>query len=222
MKTLIKVMLIIAVVFGSTFIIGRALGILTEDNIRSVLEQASALSPATVFAIVVALLFIDLIVAVPTLTVVILGSYFMGFELGMLAAMTGSVLAAGIGYAISYLWGDKVLVKLVRNERERAEMREAFKTHGPGMILLARAAPMLPEITACMAGVTRMPLLRFFLFWSMGTLPYAAIASYAGSVSTLDNPMPAIYAALSLYAVMWTGWYIYRRRWMRENANARA
>lgn len=27
------------------------------------------------------------------------------------------------------------------------------------------------------------------------------------SVSTLDDPMPAFYAALGLYAVMWTGWF---------------
>ena len=66
-----------------------------------------------------------------------------------------------------------------------------------------------------MAGVTRMNLARFVLFWSVGTLPYMGIAAYAGSVSSVDNPMPAIYAALGLYAVMWMGWFVYSRYWMR-------
>tara|TARA_R110000772_G_scaffold61838_7_gene139137 strand:- start:953 stop:1621 length:669 start_codon:yes stop_codon:yes gene_type:complete len=222
MKTLLKVMLTIGALFASTFIIGRALGILTEDNVRSWLELASMLSAATVIAVVVGLLFIDLFIAVPTLTIIILGGYFLGFELGLLAAIVGSALAAFVGYAICHRWGDPALAKVVRDEQQRSEMREAFKAHGPGMILLARAAPILPEVTACMAGITRMPLTKFSLFWAIGTLPYVTIAAYAGSVSTLDNPMPAIYAALGLYAVMWMGWYINRRRWMQDGTNFNA
>ncbi len=214
MKTLLKTMLVIALAFASTFILGRALGILTEDNVRLWLETASTLSAWTVFAVVVALLFIDLFVAVPTLTIVILGGFFLGFEVGLLAAMLGSFLAAFIGYALCWRWGEPALAKVVRDDDQRADMREAFQAHGPGMILLARAAPILPEVTACMAGMTRMPLARFALFWAIGTLPYMAIAAYAGSVSSFDDPLPAIYAALGLYAVMWTGWFVYRRYWM--------
>ena len=214
MKTLLKVMLTIALVFASTFVLGRLLGILTEDNVRAWLELASTLSAATVIAVVVALLFIDLFVAVPTLTIVILGGYFLGFEFGLLAAMLGSALAAFGGYAICRRWGESALALVVKDENERRAMREAFDAHGPVMILLARAAPILPEVTACMAGITRMPLPRFALFWIIGTLPYMGIAAYAGSVSTLDNPMPAIYAALGLYAVMWAGWFAYRKWFM--------
>ena len=43
------------------------------------------------------------------------------------------------------------------------------------------------------------------------TLPYVTIAAYAGSVSTFENPMPAIYAAICLYGVMWAGWAWYRK-----------
>ena len=112
-------------------------------------------------------------------------------------------------------WGESALAKIVPDQDERVSMHEAFQSHGPGMILLARAAPILPEVTACMAGITRMSLPRFALFWSIGTLPYMGIAAFAGSLSTLDNPLPAIYAALGLYAVMWAGWFVYRRYWMR-------
>ncbi|WP_298469438.1 VTT domain-containing protein [uncultured Erythrobacter sp.] len=215
MKTLLKVMVTIAAIFASTFILGRVLGILNEDNVRDWLEIASTLSALTVVAVVVGLLAIDLFVAVPTLTIVILGSYFLGFEMGFAAAMTGSAIAAFGGYAICGRWGEGALAKVIRDEDERAEMRGAFTSHGPGMIMLSRAAPILPEVTACMAGMTRMPLPRFAMFWVVGSLPYMGIAAYAGSVSTLEDPRPAIFAALGLYAVMWTGWFIYRRYWMK-------
>lgn len=219
MKALLKVMLTIAAVFASTFILGRVFGILTEENVRAWLESANTLSIATVFAVVVTLLFIDLFVAVPTLTIVILGGYFLGFEFGFFAAMTGSALAAFVGYAICARWGEAGLSKVIRDDQQRGAMHDAFDTHGPGMILLARGAPILPEVTACMAGITRMPLGRFALFWMIGTLPYMAIATYAGSISTFNDPKPAIYAALSLYGVMWIGWYIYRRFHIRRDEN---
>ncbi len=219
MKTLIKVMLTIAAVFASTFVIGRLLGILTEDNVREWLELASTLSALTVIAVVVGLLAIDLFVAVPTLTIVILGSYFLGFEMGFAAAMVGSATAAFGGYVICRRWGESAIAKIVRDDTKRAEMRDAFLAHGPGMIMLSRAAPILPEVTACMAGMTRMPFLRFTVFWIVGTMPYMGIAAYAGSVSTLDDPRPAIFAALGLYAAMWLGWFVYRKWWMQGRSS---
>lgn len=66
MRSLVKVMLILAAIFASTFVIGRVLGILTEDNVRMWLTQASETSPVWIAAIVIGLLFIDLLVAVPT------------------------------------------------------------------------------------------------------------------------------------------------------------
>lgn len=216
MKTLLKVMLTIAAIFASTFILGRVLGILTEDNVRDWLELASTLSALTVVAVVVCLLAIDLFVAVPTLTIVILGSYFLGFEMGLAAAMAGSAIAAFGGYAICQRWGEDALARVIRDDAQREEMRDAFMVHGPGMIMLSRAAPILPEVTACMAGMTYMPVARFAMFWIIGTLPYMGIAAYAGSVSTLDDPRPAIFAALGLYAVMWTGWFVYRKWWMNR------
>ncbi len=211
MRPLIKVMLVLASIFASTFVAGRLLGILTEENIRLWLTQASEASPWWIAATVIALLTIDLFVAVPTLTVTILAGYFLGFQGGLLAAFTGTALAASTGYSISRLYGDNVLARLVKQPERRAELRTAFLRDGPAMILLSRAAPILPEVTACMAGATRMRVTYFALLFSASTLPYVTIAAYAGSVSTFENPMPAIYAAICLYGVMWAGWAWYRK-----------
>lgn len=211
MKHLIKVMLILGLVFASTFVLGRLLGILTAENVRHWLEQAQQVDPVWVIATVIVLLFIDLFVAVPTLTITILAGFFLGFPMGVAAAFTGVALAALGGYLISRRWGDHAIRYIVKESSSRDELTNAFLSSGPIMIMLSRAAPMVPEVTACMAGVTRMPFARYAMFFVIGTAPYVTVAAYAGSISSVESPQPAIYASLFLYGVLWVGWYFFRR-----------
>ena len=62
-----------------------------------------------------------------------------------------------------------------------------------------------------LAGMTGMAFPRFLLAWCLSAIPYVLIAAYAGSVSTLANPRPAIFTALGLSAVLWTAWLGFRR-----------
>ncbi len=211
MKSLLKVMLILGAIFASTFILGRVLGILTVENVQFWLEQAQTVDPLYVIGTVVLLLFIDLFVAVPTLTIMILAGYFLGFPAGAATAFTGSALAAFAGYGLSRKWGDRAIGFLIKDEKQRTELEEAFYRNGPVMITLSRAAPIVTEVTACIAGATRMPFWRYVLFFSISTLPYVLIASYAGSISSLENPKPAIFGMLFLYLSLWIGWFLFRR-----------
>ncbi len=211
MKPLLKVMIILALIFASTFILGRVFGILTVENIQLWLEQVQAIDLVWVFGLVLLLLFIDLFVAVPTLTITILAGFFLGFPLGAGAAFGGMTLAALGGYAISWRWGELGVKLLVKDAEQRNQLVDSFHRNGPVMILLSRAAPIVPEVTACMAGVTRMPLARFLLFFTISSAPYVAIAAYAGSISSIENPQPAIYAAIFICSTLWTGWWLFRR-----------
>jgi len=56
-----------------------------------------------------------------------------------------------------------------------------------------------------------MPLTKFATAWAASSIPYVLIASYAGSISTLDNPKPAIFTAIGLSLFFWTAWYVFRR-----------
>ena len=218
MRPLLTVMAILTAIFASTFIIGRLAGVLTEENVRTTLAAADAASLWWLAAIVVALLFVDLFIAVPTLTITILAGYFMGFPAGFAAALVGTGSAAAAGYALARRYGERIIARIVKDPAKRAEMAAAFQAHGPGMILLSRAAPMIPEVTACMAGATRMHPARYALLFLASTVPYVGIASYAGSISTLDDPKPAIFAAIGLYAALWIGWLWFRRRMKRDDA----
>lgn len=218
MKALIKIALLLALLFASTFVVLTAANFLTMSQIEGWLNAAAAPSPIYVAIIIATLLFADLFIAMPTLTLCILSGYFLGFSAGSLATITGLLLAGMCGYGISRRYGDGLLRRIARDSQQASEAADIFRRHGVLMILIARAAPILPEISACLSGITGMRFRTFLTAWFLGTIPYCLIAAYAGSVSTLADPMPAIYAALAISGTLWTAWFLFYRR-IRHEAN---
>ncbi|MFT7561656.1 MAG: putative membrane protein YdjX (TVP38/TMEM64 family) [Flavobacteriales bacterium] len=184
----------------------------TIEKVEVWLNVAQSSSPVWVAGFVIALLFADLFIAVPTLTVIILSGFFLGHALGAISAIIGLFLAGVSGYGLSRRYGDLLVNFLIKEEHRRLEAQETFGRHGVAIILLSRIIPILPEVSACMAGMTRMPLLKFLLVWLGNVVPYAIIASYAGSISTLENPQPAIYTAIGLTAFLWLSWPVFNTR----------
>jgi uncharacterized membrane protein YdjX (TVP38/TMEM64 family) len=212
MKPLLKVILTITCFFAATFVIARLTGFLDMEQIEGwlvVMKESSALWVGVIIAL---LLLADLFVTVPTMSLTILSGYLLGFELGALAALIGMMSAGFAGYFLSSVFGAKAISLILRKEKERDELRTTFMKHGFTMIVLARAVPMLPEITACLSGMTGMKFSRFVFAWLISAVPYALIAAYSGSVSSLDNPMPAILAAIGISTFLWLSWYIVSKR----------
>ncbi|SMO74344.1 TVP38/TMEM64 family protein [Gracilimonas mengyeensis] len=218
MKDLAKLILVLATAFASTFLIANLTGVLTIEQSKLWLQSAQDLSPLLVGSLVILLLFSDLFVAVPTLTITILSGYFLGFPYGGISAIAGMFLAGIAGYAISSRYGDVLFSFIVRDEQRRIEAKETFQQYGFVMILMSRAVPIFPEVSACLAGITGMSFSRFLTAWLLSSVPYALIASYAGSVSSLDNPMPAIYTTIGLTAVLWGSWFVFRRYHQTQQA----
>ncbi|MBQ4838557.1 TVP38/TMEM64 family protein [Pseudoalteromonas luteoviolacea] len=212
MKPLLKIMLILFCFFASTFFVLKVSGLLGIDEIKTWLNTASQLNVYLVAFTVIGLLFLDLFIAIPTLTLILLAGYFLGAIIGGISAIVGLLLAGITGYAISYKYGNKLFDKLVTNPAERADAIALFQKRGPVVILLSRATPILPEISACMAGMTKMPFKHFISYWLISTLPYALIAAYAGSISTLENPKPAIYTAIGLTGFFWSCWWVFNKK----------
>ncbi|MCF6347124.1 MAG: VTT domain-containing protein [Flavobacteriaceae bacterium] len=209
MKHLIKVIVIIASFFALTFVLIKMTGILSIEQIKNWFLQAKELSPYYVGSIVVLLLFSDLFIAIPTLTVITLSGYFLGFQYGAIASFIGLILAGVTGYGLSNVLGEKIFGMLLKKEKARQEAKTTFRQHGFVMILLSRAMPILPEVTACLAGMTKMKFSKFILAWSISTVPYVLIISYAGSVSSIENPKPAIYTAIGVLVTLWIGWFLF-------------
>lgn len=212
MKHLVKIMVVMALFFALTFLLVKATGMLTVEQIKTWLAQAKELSPYYIGGIVVLLLLTDLFIAVPTMTTITFAGYFLGFPNGAIASIIGLMLAGLTGYGLSRLFGDRLFAFLLKKKAARQEAKATFRQYSVIMVLLSRATPILPEVTACLAGMTNMKFSKFILAWSASIIPYALVISYAGSISSLENPMPAIYAATGISATLWTGWYLFNAK----------
>ncbi len=211
MKEMLKIMMMLLLVFATTFIIVKMTGILSLEQIEGWLMAVRDAPAIYIMAIVIALLFLDLFITVPTLGLIMLSGYFLGYPLAVLASITGLTIAGCSGYLLSYIFGNRILRFLIKDTEKREDMKATFHKHGFAMIMLSRALPMLPEVTSCLSGSTRIPFLKFISAWLIGIIPYVLIAAYSGSISTLNNPMPAIFTAIGITIFLWLGWFIFHR-----------
>lgn len=221
MKALIKFVLLLGAFFTFTLVVFKLLGVLSTDDIKLWLEAAMELSPWIVGTIIVLLMLVDLFIAIPTLSLTILSGFFLGVELGVFYSSLGMLGAGTMGYVISRFHGDKLLRFVSKDEQQIEEMTRLFSMFGPFSLMLCRAAPMLPEVTSCLAGVTKMPYWKYLLFYSIGTLPYAAIAAYSGSISTVSDPGPAIFTFIAIFgglSLVWIGFLYFNKHKLKEES----
>jgi uncharacterized membrane protein YdjX (TVP38/TMEM64 family) len=195
MKSALRTALILLLVFGSTALV---LGLVLDFDGGDVerLLMASRERPALVFVAVVALLAVDSVLAVPTIPTVVVAGYLLGPWWGALGSFTGMMLAGSLCY-----WGGRILGS-VRwwKPRSGAELGSSVSKVGPAALLLARSAPMMPEVLSAMAGSGRMRVHQYYLYFGLGNLPFALLVAYAGSESSLERPWPAIVAGLAVPA----------------------
>lgn len=222
MKALIKFVILLGAFFTFTLLLFKVLGILSVEDIRYWLEQGMTVSPWIVGLIIVALMMIDLFIAIPTLSLTILSGFFLGLELGVFYSTLGMLGAGTMGYVISRFHGEKLLKFVSKDQDQIEEMRRLFTRFGPFSLMLCRAAPMLPEVTSCLAGVTKMSYWKYILFYSIGTIPYSIIAAYSGSVSTIDDPSPAIFTFIGIFGgltLVWIGFLYFNKRELKSCKN---
>lgn len=206
MRELVKTGALLAAIFATTFIVLKLTGVLTLEDIHDLFKNVSTLPPAYIVVLVILLLFADLFIAIPTMTVSILAGYFLGAPLGALAVTLGMMSSGLCGYGLSRRLGPRILERVYSDRARLADMERTFAKNGVAVLMTCRAMPILPEVSCCLAGATRMPFGRFLGAFTVGTIPYAIITTYAGSISSPQSPMPAILTAGIVSAALWLSW----------------
>lgn len=214
-----KIMLVLALFFASTFLVIKLTGLITVDTITALLHQVKQNHQFYIIVLVVALLFADLFIAVPTMTVTILSGYFLGWPVAVLTSLSGFYLAGITGYLISSKYGNRLLEYIYHDKQQLDEINNSYSRFGPVILIICRAIPILPEVSCCMAGATRMNFYKFLAMFSLGTIPYALVITYAGSISSLEKPTPAILTGISVTLVLWLGWYVLRKHMAQQKRN---
>jgi uncharacterized membrane protein YdjX (TVP38/TMEM64 family) len=219
MKDLLKVGLGLALTFIALFVSMRFLGLLPEDQLMTFLENTRSIHPAWLVAAVVLLLWFDIIIAVPTLATVLLAGFFLGPVLGAAASIAGLMAMGFSGYGFGRIYGRKALAKLFKGDEARVQaIDDSFARNDMLVLFVCQAIPILPELSCCLAGIAKMRFGRFLLGYMVGVAPFAVIASYAGSISTASNPMPAVYAAVGLTTSLLLVWTAVQRLGRRRKS----
>ena len=212
MRELIKIAIILALIFASTAIVIKASGVVTEASVMAFVDAARAIHLGWLVAAVVVILLIDLWIAVPTMTTILLAGHVLGPLLGALAAILG-LMALGItGYAMGRRLGRPLLARLYKDPTKLLAIEAAFHRNAVLTLFACQALPILPELSATMAGVSRMNFARFVGAYAVGVVPFAIVVAWAGSVSTLTDPTPAIYTAIGTTVSLLLVWRLLTRR----------
>jgi membrane protein DedA with SNARE-associated domain len=116
-------------------------------------------------------------------------------------ATAGSVLGAVVGYAIGARGGRPLLdrygryVGIADGDLDRAD--RWFDRWGSWAVFFGRMVPLVRTFVSYPAGISRMPMGRFLLFSTLGSLPWNLGLIYAGFV--VGENYPQIEAALKPY-----------------------
>ena len=116
-------------------------------------------------------------------------------------ATAGSVVGAIVGYFIG-AWGGRPLldrygryVGIGDEDLDRAD--RWFERWGPWAVFFGRMVPLVRTFVSYPAGISRMPMGRFVLFSTLGSLPWNLGLIYAGYV--VGENYPQIEATLKPY-----------------------
>lgn len=211
MKDLFRTAVVLAIAFASTFLMMRATGFLTEESVRAFLAEAHTIHPGWFVALVIGLLWIDLLIAIPTMTTILLAGYFLGPTLGAAAAIAGLFAMGLTGHVLGRVVGRPVLTRLFKDETRLAGIEASFARNDMLALFVCQALPILPELCCCLSGIARMNPARFLFGYAVGVVPFACIVAYAGSISTIDQPGPAIYTAIGVSAALLLAWRLLQR-----------
>lgn len=153
------------------------------------------------WAAVIGLLMADLVLPLPATGLMAAAGYIYGAWLGGAISAGGSFLSGVLAYSLCRRFGRGLALRFT-GEHDLAEGDKLFRRSGPWLVALSRWLPLLPEVIACLAGLTRMPLKIFLLALACGSVPmgfaYAAIGA-AGQ----ENPRLAIALSIAVPPVLW-------------------
>lgn len=159
---------------------------------------------------VVALLISDLVLPVPATGVMSAAGYLYGTLAGGAMSALGSFLSGLLAYGLCRRWGRPFAERLA-GPADLARGERLFAHQGPWLVALSRCLPLLPEVTSCLAGVTRMPFTRFALALACGSLPMGFIYASIGAAGQ-ENPGFALGLSIAVPAILYTGVQLWLRK----------
>lgn len=159
-----------------SWLIIEALGIINLDDS---INQLKELPSVTAALILVFLLFIDVLIPIPSTTVMTVTGTIFGIWSGIIISILGSIISSVAAYLLGR-FGRVVLIKKFISKTELKEMKKWNENLGRFTILIARGLPMMAETIGISAGISKMNMLSFMTFTILGTIPVCIAYVLAG------------------------------------------
>ena len=155
---------------------------------------------------------------------------------GAVAAGTaGSLIGAVVLYAIGYVAREAGARRIVKvygkyvfiSERDLDRSAAWFERYGEAIIFFGRLIPLIRSIISVPAGYTRMNMVRFLIYTTLGTTLWNLILTYIGRVlgenwadiSELMAPYEyGVLILIGLAVVVFVGWRAVR--WRRQRTES--
>ena len=175
--------------------------LLVGDRYDALLDGAKALEVLRAqgvwaWAVAVGLICADLFIPIPSPAIMAALGLIYGALGGGLIAAAASFLAALIGYGVCRLIGPGA-AKWIAGDQEIGRLTGFFERYGFWAIALSRWLPAVPEVLACLAGMTKMTVSKFLTSNLIGSLGVGFAYAWFGSRSE-SNPAAALAAAVIL------------------------
>lgn len=135
------------------------------------------------------------------------------------AAAAGAILGDNVGFWIGREAGPPVLARFGRlvglDERRQKLGQYLFLRHGGAIVFFGRFVAFLRAFAAVLAGVNRLPPLRFFFFNAAGGIVWAAAFGLGGytlghEFHKVAGPIGLAMLGVAIVAIAF-GWRFYRR-----------
>ena len=138
------------------------------------------------WAIAIMLLIADLFLPLPATIIMSALGYMYGPLVGGLLSAAGSFASGVLAYWLCRILGENAAIKML-GQKEYARGKSISAKMGGWVVVLSRWLPVFPEVIACMAGLTRMPVKYFYLALATGSIPLGftyALIGHAGNTHT--------------------------------------
>lgn len=145
--------------------------------------------------VAIALLAADILLPLPASGIMAALGVLFGPIMGGVIAALGNWLSGAIAFVVCRRIGRPAMQRIAGGEALKID-EARFKRFGVFFVAGSRALPVLPEITACLAGLYAMPWSRFVYALSLGALLTGFGFAYLGHAGRADPFMVVIIATM--------------------------
>jgi len=143
------------------------------------------------WALGIALIWVDLLLPIPQTAVIAALGIIYGTLLGGLVGSLGLISAGVLGYGLMFTSARRFAQRLA-GPQSLHKMESLFDRGGAWAIILTRSLPYsVPEAVVFLAGVAGMPMRKFIVALTLGSVPTAFVFAAIGA-GLADQPILAL------------------------------